>query len=80
MFRGVVSRLGQSAISAVCAVLCAATSVEAQPKVVIISLDGAQPLLVEKYLNTRVPDSDVGLGRSLPMVCRPTGTSPPRRP
>jgi hypothetical protein len=35
----------------------------AEPKVVVISLDGAKPSLVEQYLRTGVLDSNIGLGR-----------------
>src|SRR5262249_51253142 len=34
-----------------------------KPQVVVISLDGAQPDLVEHYLRTRVLDRKTGLGR-----------------
>lgn len=39
------------------------SAVEAAPKVVVISLDGAKPDLVEEFLKTGVIDRDKGLGR-----------------
>ena len=41
----------------------AATTVLGAPKVVVISLDGAKPALVEEYLQSGVLNNNVGLGR-----------------
>jgi len=43
--------------------LGAATTVLAEPRVVLISLDGARPSLVEDYLRTGVLPGHIGLGR-----------------
>jgi len=51
------------ALCAAAVLTCMATTTDAAPKVVIISLDGAKPDLVEWYLLTGALDDREGLGR-----------------
>ncbi|MFN0315415.1 MAG: alkaline phosphatase family protein [Burkholderiales bacterium] len=57
------SALIQSVLLSVLASSCLSTSIAlAQPKVIVISLDGAQPGIVREYLQSGVLEADKGLG------------------